>query len=75
MDDRSFEAIRQEALSLDHDSQRSLADALEENLAGSRENDPAFIEAKRRIQAMESGEMKTVDLHEAMARVRNLIKR
>jgi hypothetical protein len=72
--DRCFEEIKQEALALDAESQRALADALESELA-SRGDESGFREAKRRLDAIERGEMKTVDMHEAMARVRQLIRR
>ena len=72
--DRDFEEIKQEALALDTERQRDLADALESELA-SDHDEAGFREAKRRLDSIERGEMKTVDMHEAMARVRKLIGR
>jgi hypothetical protein len=70
--DRSFEDIRAEVLEMDRESQERLIEEIEQNLAGS--NEP-IAEAKRRAEAVDRGEMKTVDGPEALARVRKLIER
>ena len=73
--DRDFAEIRSEVLSLDRESQRALADEIEAHLADSPSADSvAFLEAKRRVEAVERGEMKTVDGPEALARVRKLVQ-
>jgi hypothetical protein len=73
--DRSFEEIRQEALSMDLDSQRALADALESNLSPTSEiDDDTLREVEQRLEAYDRGEMAAVDLDEALARARKLIK-
>jgi hypothetical protein len=67
---RSFEEIRAEVLGLDEQSQLRLAHEIE-----ARIEDPNFIEAKRRSDAVARHEMKTVDGPEALQRVQNLVKR
>jgi hypothetical protein len=69
---KTFEEIRTEVLELDSESQRRLRDDIDRNLAS---DDAGFREAKRRSEAVNRGEMKTVDGPEALARVKKLISR
>jgi hypothetical protein len=68
--DRSFEEIRTDVLELDPESQRRLRNEIDRNLENAN-----FREAKRRQEAVEQGEMKSVDGPEALARVRKMISR
>jgi hypothetical protein len=70
--DRSFEEIRSEVLELDSESQRRLRDEIDRNLESDH---TGFHEAKRRSEAVDRGEMKTVDGPEALNRVRKSIAR
>jgi hypothetical protein len=70
--DRSFEEIRAEVFALDSESQLRLAHEIEDRL---QKEDPAFVEAERRSQAVDRGEMKTVDGPEAIERVRRIVRR
>jgi hypothetical protein len=67
---KSFEEIRTEVLELDSESQRRLRDEIDRNLESDQ---VGFREAKRRSEAVDKGEMKTVDGPDALARVRKLI--
>jgi len=72
--DRNVDELIEDALSLDQESQRRLADAIEDNLSRN-DLDAGFREAKKRNDAVERGEMKLVDGPEALARVRALVRR
>ena len=69
---KTFEEIRTEVLELDSESQRRLRDEIDRNLESDR---TGFGEAKRRSEAVNRGEMKTVDGPDALARVKKLISR
>jgi len=73
--DRNYEELRTEVMELDRVSQRKLANEIEEQLSHSDDLEDGFLEAKRRLDAVERGEMQTVDGPEALARVRKLIGR
>jgi hypothetical protein len=70
--DRSYEELRSEVLGLQPDEQRKLRDDIDRNLDVDH---AGYLEAKRRANAVDRGEMKTVDGPEALARVRKLITR
>ena len=73
--DRNFDELRTEVFSLDDDTQRALVEEIEAKLAQTLNVDQCgFREAKRRMDAVERGEMKTVDGPEALARVRQLAR-
>jgi hypothetical protein len=67
--DRTYEELRSEVLELGRDEQEKLRDEIDRNLV----DRTAYAEAKRRADAVDRGEMQTVDGPEALARVRNLI--
>ncbi len=69
---KSFDEIRTEVLELDPESQRQLRDEIDRNL---NSDQAGFHEAKRRKDAVDRGEMKTVDGREALSRVKKLISR
>jgi len=72
--DRHVNELILDALSLDQEEQRQLADAIENNLSHTTQ-EAGFREAKNRNEAVERGEMKLVDGPEALARVRALVRR
>ena len=69
---KSFDEIRKEVLELDPESQRQLRDEIDRNL---NSDQAGFREAKLRKEAVDRGEMKTVDGPEALTRVRKLVSR
>ena len=77
--DRTFEELRTEVLALDRDDKRTLADELEQNLAGSEiDNDASYRqewldEAKRRLDEYRRGEGTNLTREESMGRVRQMI--
>ena len=71
--DRSFEQIRAEVMELDPESQRRLADEVEERLGPYEPNDIDFEEAYERLQAYDRGEMTAISAEESMTSVRKLI--
>ena len=70
--DRSFEELRSEVLELGRAEQEKLRDEIDRNLGVDHS---AYLEAKRRADAVDRGEMKTVDGPEALARIRKLVTR
>ena len=70
--DRSFEEIRTQVLELDSESQRRLRDEIDRKLES---HHAGFREAKRRSEAVDCGNMNTVDGPDALRRVRKLITR
>ena len=70
--DRSYEELRSEVLGLDLSEQQKLRDEIDRNLGVDH---TAYVEAKRRADAVDRGGMKTVDGPEALARVRKLVTR
>lgn len=73
--DRNFEEIKQEALALEPERQRDLADALEHNLMPFDGIDEETLrEVDRRLEAYDRGDMEAVDLDEALAQARKLIE-
>lgn len=74
--DRTFEEIRGAALELDRESQRKLADELEENLSETQaEVDAAWAEEiKRRLEKHRRGEMTYVTPEESIAKGRAIIE-
>jgi hypothetical protein len=73
--DRSYEEVEAAAFELDPEGQRRLASALSQHLSNAEFQEAALIEAERRLEAVDRGEMQIVDGAEAMARVRKLLKR
>jgi len=74
--DRTFEKIREEVLQLDQDSQRRLADEIEENLTENQDEvDEAWrLEIKRRLDEYRRGEGSRVTAEESIANARRLIE-
>jgi putative addiction module component (TIGR02574 family) len=74
--DRSFEDLRHEVLELDLESQRKLADEIEENLAESQtEVDEAWrLEIKSRLDEYRRGEGTSLSREESMGQVRRMIE-
>jgi putative addiction module component (TIGR02574 family) len=71
--DRQFDRVMEEALALDETERHELVERLRNSFQHrSREFDENLAEAKRRLEAYDRGEIKSVDAHEAMARVRKL---
>lgn len=74
--DKSFEAIRAEVLELDPESQRKLADEIEENLVENQaEVDQAWDEEiRRRLERHNRGEGSYVTREESMAMAHTMIE-
>lgn len=74
--DRSFEDLRHEVLELDLESQRKLADEIEENLAESQTKvDEAWrLEIKSRLDEYRRGEGTSLSREESMGQVRRMIE-
>lgn len=63
-------------MALDHESKIQLADRLASDLAMQQEHRVAWIEeSNRRFDAYKRGEIKAVDAKEAIARIRERIKK
>lgn len=74
--DRTFDEIREEVLHLDQESQRRLADEIEENLGESQtEVDDAWrLEIKQRMDEYRRGEGSSVTAEESIANARRQIE-
>ena len=71
--DREFDRVVEEALELKENERHELVDRLNRSFTvKDRAFDENLAEAKRRLEAYDRGEIKSVDAHEAMARVRKL---
>jgi hypothetical protein len=71
--DREFERVVEEALDLREDERHELVDRLNRSFTDeNRIFDKNLAEARRRFEAYDRGEIKSVDAREAMARVRKL---
>jgi hypothetical protein len=70
--DRSFEEIRAEVLELDRESQRKLADEIEENL--SEPDEEWRTEIKRRLEEYQRGEGTSVTAEESIANARRKLE-
>ena len=71
--DRQFNHVVEEALELNESERHELADRLNRSFTDQdRSFDENLAEAKRRLEAYDRGEIKSVDAQEAMARVRKL---
>ncbi len=73
--DRSYESLRAEVLQLDRDSQRRIADEIEDNLAGFEVPDEVYAEAARRLEAHRRGEGTALTEEEFFARGKSLIEK
>jgi len=72
--DRTFEEIREEVLHLDQDSQRRLAEEIEENLSESNWNDESREEIKRRLEKHRRGEGIYMTAEESLVKGRAMIE-
>jgi putative addiction module component (TIGR02574 family) len=71
--DREFERVVEDALELRESERHELVDRLNRSFSnGNKQFDENLAEAKRRLEAYDRGEIKSVDAHDAMARVRKL---
>ena len=70
--DRSFEVVRSEVLEWDRESQRRLADEIEQHLA--ERDETVYAEAYRRLQAHRRGEGRAMSAEESFTRGRAMIE-
>ncbi len=71
--DRQFNHVVEKALELNESERHELADRLNRSFVTQDSSfDENLAEAKRRLEAYDRGEIKSVDAHDAMARVRKL---
>ncbi len=72
--DRTFEDLRHEVLELDPDSQRKLADEIEEKLSESEWTDDWKAEIGRRLEKHRRGEGTYMTAEESLAKGRAMIE-
>jgi hypothetical protein len=73
--DREFNAVRDDVLALDRESQITIAEEVLTHVSSSQEHEAAWrTEIRRRTEAFERGEIETVDSNDVMARARQKIE-